>query len=77
MNFVVIATQRRYRVKMKNGQPFASVFLKRPVRRVFKERFETEGGGKSSRPCSKRPAPSVMCGRFPAPRSMPLWLCVI
>jgi hypothetical protein len=45
MNFVVVATQQRYRVKKRCGEPIVFIFREKPVCKVFKEQFATRGGG--------------------------------
>lgn len=47
MNFVVVATQQRYRVKKRCGEPVAFIFREKPVCKVFKEQFATRGGAEA------------------------------
>lgn len=54
MSFFVMAQQRRFRVRYKNGEPFFFAFAKRPARRVFKEEFATRGGAETFREMVER-----------------------
>lgn len=56
MNFVVVATQQRYRVKKHCGEPVAFIFREKPVCKVFKEQFATRGGGRDIQGNYRAPA---------------------
>lgn len=69
--FFVVATQRRFKISTRDGQPFAYLFVKKPATRIYKEAFATRGGGKPSRSWSKSTPRFGIAARSPAQRVMP------
>lgn len=65
MNFVVVATQKRYRVKKHRGEPIAFIFREKPVCKIFKEQFATRGGGGDIQGNYRAPAPVQALARDP------------